>query len=134
MCATITTTRKFFTILLSVLIHPENKLAAIQWAAVALVFSGLGGEIHQKWEKSRQRERERVAADGGTAYSKVASQEDIEASLPATIGRESPGSDSVRGRRSVEMSSVSGTASNSGASEGEEETTAAVTGVSPKFV
>jgi len=45
---TITTTRKFFTVLLSVLLYPENRLNDGQWFAVALVFAGLVMEI---WEK-----------------------------------------------------------------------------------
>ena len=48
-CTTITTTRKFFTILLSVLMNPENSLTNAQWGGVVLVFSGLGGELAEKY-------------------------------------------------------------------------------------
>jgi UDP-galactose transporter B1 len=39
-CTTITTTRKFFTILLSV-VHFGHQFSALQWSCVALVFCGL---------------------------------------------------------------------------------------------
>jgi UDP-galactose transporter B1 len=48
-CTTITTTRKFFTILLSVLMNPENSLTGAQWGGVALVFGGLSGELAKKY-------------------------------------------------------------------------------------
>ena len=41
--ATITTTRKFFTILMSVVVH-GNRLTRNQWVAVAVVFAGLALE------------------------------------------------------------------------------------------
>jgi len=97
-CATITTTRKFFTILLSVLMHPENVLAPVQWGAVALVFSGLGGEIHGKWSKGK----------GGTKtdkYEKVPGTAADEESLELTdtsLGVTSD-EDLTPGRSSVEM-------------------------------
>lgn len=50
---TITTTRKFFTVLVSVFLFPENELNARQWAAVLLVFSGLAIELAHKAGKSR---------------------------------------------------------------------------------
>lgn len=43
-CTMVTTTRKFFTILLSVLLY-GHVLAATQWLAVAVVFAGLGIDI-----------------------------------------------------------------------------------------
>jgi len=49
---TITTTRKFFTILASVLIYGHS-LAPLQWTGVALVFAGLGTEVWEKYEKYR---------------------------------------------------------------------------------
>ena len=49
-CTTITTTRKFFTILLSVMLNPNNHLNNNQWIAVGLVFLGLGGEIAGKYQ------------------------------------------------------------------------------------
>lgn len=52
-CTMITTTRKFFTILLSVLAHPENSLLGQQWLGVFLVFVGLGSEIFDKMSKDR---------------------------------------------------------------------------------
>lgn len=39
--STITTTRKFFTIVLSIVVYPDNKLNANQWLSVAVVFVGL---------------------------------------------------------------------------------------------
>lgn len=45
--ATVTTTRKFFTILLSVVLF-NNRLAPMQWAAVAMVFAGLVWDVAMK--------------------------------------------------------------------------------------
>ena len=50
---TITTTRKFFTILLSVFIN-RNPLAIEQWGSVFLVLAGLVGEIYDKYTKSKK--------------------------------------------------------------------------------
>eukprot|EP01102_Stenamoeba_stenopodia_P010349 TRINITY_DN3107_c1_g1_i1.p1 TRINITY_DN3107_c1_g1~~TRINITY_DN3107_c1_g1_i1.p1 ORF type:complete len:326 (-),score=68.71 TRINITY_DN3107_c1_g1_i1:43-1020(-) len=52
-CSIITTTRKFFTILLSVIWfgHP---LAWSQWASVGLVFIGLGWDIQHKYSKKER--------------------------------------------------------------------------------
>ncbi|CAM9525799.1 unnamed protein product [Phaeothamnion confervicola] len=49
-CTTITTTRKFFTILCSVVVfgHPMKPQ---QWCGVALVFAGIGGEMFGKYRK-----------------------------------------------------------------------------------
>jgi UDP-galactose transporter B1 len=47
MCTTITTTRKFFTILLSVL-HFGHEFTRVQWTSVALVFAGLYTAIVSK--------------------------------------------------------------------------------------
>ncbi|KDO33406.1 hypothetical protein SPRG_02213 [Saprolegnia parasitica CBS 223.65] len=49
-CTTITTTRKFFTILASVLIF-GNALSPQSWAGVAIVFAGLGIELTTKYAK-----------------------------------------------------------------------------------
>ena len=54
-CTTITTMRKFFTILLSVFTHPDNSLSTRQWAGVFLVFSGLGSEILEKAFKKKKK-------------------------------------------------------------------------------
>merc|ERR1719498_2251305 len=51
-CTTVTTTRKFFTILISVIAF-GNKLNQNQWLAVALVFVGLCGEIYAKQQKRK---------------------------------------------------------------------------------
>lgn len=51
-CSIITTTRKFFTILASVLIF-SNALLPRQWVGVALVFSGLGMDAF--YSKSKQK-------------------------------------------------------------------------------
>lgn len=64
-CATITTTRKFFTILLSVLLHPDNELLPVQWIAVCTVFMGLGGEIQFKYAKSL------ITGSGGAVESMI---------------------------------------------------------------
>jgi solute carrier family 35 (UDP-galactose transporter), member B1 len=42
--STITTTRKFFTIVMSVFLHGHD-LATVQWAAVGIVFAGLSLEV-----------------------------------------------------------------------------------------
>lgn len=47
-CTTITTTRKFFTILISVMTHSDNKLTGEQWGGVAMVFGGLGMKLGQE--------------------------------------------------------------------------------------
>mmetsp|Transcript_5717 Transcript_5717/g.14937 ORF Transcript_5717/g.14937 Transcript_5717/m.14937 type:complete len:224 (+) Transcript_5717:37-708(+) len=54
-CTTITTTRKFFTILISVLTYGHS-LMATQWLAVAMVFSGIVWETvakHQQKSKKK---------------------------------------------------------------------------------
>ncbi len=66
-CAIVTTTRKFFTILLSVLLHPDNVLSSSQWMAVALVFTGLGGEIHENWSRSQNKHTSAAAAAAAAA-------------------------------------------------------------------
>lgn len=52
-CTTITTTRKFFTILFSVLVygHPIN---AAQWGGVGMVFTGIGVEMRGKYQRRKQ--------------------------------------------------------------------------------
>ena len=63
-CTTITTTRKFFTILISVVLHPDNRLRPEQWVGVALVFSAVAAEVYQRarghaaGEKSKGGKRE----------------------------------------------------------------------------
>jgi len=54
-CTTITTTRKFFTILFSVIQYPDNSFTREQWVGVGLVFSGLGAEIVEKAMKKRSK-------------------------------------------------------------------------------
>jgi len=49
----VTTTRKFFTILASVLWF-ANPLAAMQWIGAGFVFLGLGMEIYEKYQKRRR--------------------------------------------------------------------------------
>ncbi|CAM9854998.1 unnamed protein product [Chrysoparadoxa australica] len=51
-CTTITTTRKFFTILCSV-IWFRHPMSVQQWSGVALVFAGIGGEMVGKYHKSQ---------------------------------------------------------------------------------
>jgi UDP-galactose transporter B1 len=50
---TITTTRKFFTILLSVLLYSDNALKPNQWLGVLLVFAGLSAEILDKYRENK---------------------------------------------------------------------------------
>ena len=54
-CTTITTTRKFFTILISVFMNPENSLTTKQWGGVGLVFAGLTGELYEKYADQREK-------------------------------------------------------------------------------
>jgi UDP-galactose transporter B1 len=63
-CTTITTTRKFFTILFSVL-HFGHKFSTMQWVSVCLVFSGLYLSIaatnhsyHEPKEKSDAKDKQ----------------------------------------------------------------------------
>lgn len=51
---TVTTTRKFFTILASVLWYGHS-LVTSQWMGVAVVFAGLGLDAHTKYEKKKAR-------------------------------------------------------------------------------
>jgi solute carrier family 35 (UDP-galactose transporter), member B1 len=55
--STITTTRKFFTIVASVMYH-GTVLQTKQWLAVAVVFAGLGLEV---FESERERRNKRKA-------------------------------------------------------------------------
>ncbi len=59
-CTTITTTRKFFTILISVFMNPQNSLNQSQWGAVGLVFVGLGGEIMGKYQSKASKSGKKV--------------------------------------------------------------------------
>lgn len=52
-CTTITTTRKFFTILFSVVWY-GHQLSAMSWTGVAVVFLGLGWELSSKYQKYQQ--------------------------------------------------------------------------------
>ena len=54
--ATITTTRKFFTILVSVLLF-GHVLKAQQWMGVVMVFAGLGIELYCKYQKNEAKKR-----------------------------------------------------------------------------
>jgi solute carrier family 35 (UDP-galactose transporter), member B1 len=56
-CTTITTTRKFFTILLSVLMHPDNSLTTEQWSGVGLVFGGLGMKLSHEAYARRSKKK-----------------------------------------------------------------------------
>jgi len=53
-CTTVTTTRKFFTILASV-IWFGNSLSSIQWGAVGLVFAGLGFDTYSSYKAGRDK-------------------------------------------------------------------------------
>jgi UDP-galactose transporter B1 len=52
--AAVTTTRKFFSILISVALFGHN-LSTNQWLGVAAVFAGLGMEIRHKYAQTRAR-------------------------------------------------------------------------------
>eukprot|EP00270_Netrium_digitus_P010905 TRINITY_DN341_c0_g1_i4.p1 TRINITY_DN341_c0_g1~~TRINITY_DN341_c0_g1_i4.p1 ORF type:complete len:357 (+),score=3.43 TRINITY_DN341_c0_g1_i4:166-1236(+) len=53
---TVTTTRKFMSILISA-IWTGNSLTSHQWGGVSLVFSGLSLQIYLKWKRMRQRSK-----------------------------------------------------------------------------
>ncbi|KZV43724.1 UDP-galactose transporter 3 isoform 1 [Dorcoceras hygrometricum] len=55
---TITTTRKFVSIVVSSLLS-GNPLSEKQWASVVMVFSGLSYQIYLKWKKSRRSQKKR---------------------------------------------------------------------------
>ncbi|XP_003391679.3 PREDICTED: solute carrier family 35 member B1-like [Amphimedon queenslandica] len=63
-CAVFTTTRKFFTILMSVLLF-GNTLLQRQWVAVALVFIGLSIDAYigskKKTEQTKQQQQTQIA-------------------------------------------------------------------------
>jgi UDP-galactose transporter B1 len=50
MCSTITTTRKFFTVLVSIFSF-EHQMGMIQWVAVSMVFAGLVVELYGESQK-----------------------------------------------------------------------------------
>jgi len=52
-CTTVTTTRKFFTILASV-VWFNNSLSSFQWFSVFLVFAGLGVDTYSAYYRNRQ--------------------------------------------------------------------------------
>lgn len=54
-CTTITTTRKFFTILFSVVWY-GHELTGMSWAGVTIVFVGLGWELSSKYYKYQQQQ------------------------------------------------------------------------------
>ncbi|KAJ0398330.1 hypothetical protein P43SY_000775 [Pythium insidiosum] len=58
-CTTITTTRKFFTILFSVLWYGHT-LSAMSWIGVAIVFTGLGWELSSKYQKYQQQQKQHL--------------------------------------------------------------------------
>lgn len=57
---TITTTRKFVSIVVSSLLS-GNPLSAIQWGSVLMVFSGLSYQIYLKWQKLQRSQKKRKA-------------------------------------------------------------------------
>lgn len=57
---TITTTRKFVSIVVSSLLS-GNPLSAKQWGCVAMVFSGLSYQIYLKWRKLQKMQKRRKA-------------------------------------------------------------------------
>ena len=59
-CTTITTTRKFFTILISVFLYPTHPLTQAQWGAVGLVFCGLGAELFEKYLHKKQKSESKL--------------------------------------------------------------------------
>eukprot|EP00271_Cylindrocystis_brebissonii_P003022 TRINITY_DN13771_c0_g1_i1.p1 TRINITY_DN13771_c0_g1~~TRINITY_DN13771_c0_g1_i1.p1 ORF type:complete len:398 (-),score=90.05 TRINITY_DN13771_c0_g1_i1:627-1820(-) len=61
---TITTTRKFMSILLSALVT-GNPLSDKQWGGVTMVFSGLSFQIYLKWQRMRAKQRASREAQAG---------------------------------------------------------------------
>ncbi|XP_057530649.1 UDP-galactose/UDP-glucose transporter 3-like [Amaranthus tricolor] len=57
---TITTTRKFVSIVISSLLS-GNPLSTIQWSSVIMVFSGLSYQIYLKWQKLQRLQKKRKA-------------------------------------------------------------------------
>lgn len=55
---TITTTRKFVSIVVSSLLS-GNPLSANQWGSVCMVFSGLSYQIYLKWRKMQRMQKKR---------------------------------------------------------------------------
>ena len=53
--STVTTTRKIFSTVYSVLRHPSNSLNAVQWSGCGVVFVMLGWEVVEKYIKSQKR-------------------------------------------------------------------------------
>ena len=64
MCSTVTTIRKFCSILLSV-IWFKHPLTKTQWASVVFVFGGIGYELFQKGRKSTPREEQKSPVTAG---------------------------------------------------------------------
>ena len=64
--STITTTRKFFTIVASVVVH-GNVLNNSQWLAVLVVFAGLGLEVVDGYLEGRKRSRKAAASAASAA-------------------------------------------------------------------
>jgi UDP-galactose transporter B1 len=62
---TVTTTRKFFTILVSVVMYGHT-LTRMQWASVLVVFFGLSGEVYEKYESKQAKKRAATAAKKDT--------------------------------------------------------------------
>ena len=56
---TITTTRKFTSILVSS-IWTGSPLSAQQWSGVTMVFAGLSVQIYLKWQRQKQRSAKKV--------------------------------------------------------------------------
>lgn len=73
---TVTTTRKFFTILASVIVFGHS-LTVMQWFGVFLVFAGLGGNIWFKYLKNKTQFQDKSTEL--TGYSRVATEcDDVE--------------------------------------------------------
>ena len=65
---TVTTTRKFFTVLASILFKGNRIESGQQWVAIGLVALGLSGEIYEKYEK--QGHAKKAATTGSSKASK----------------------------------------------------------------
>uniref|UniRef100_A0A7S2V4X9 Sugar phosphate transporter domain-containing protein n=1 Tax=Fibrocapsa japonica TaxID=94617 RepID=A0A7S2V4X9_9STRA len=61
--STVTTTRKFFTVLFSVVMFGHT-LTTNHWIAVLMVFVGLGGEVLHKYEKQQQKKASAASGKG----------------------------------------------------------------------
>merc|ERR1711904_421789 len=61
-CTTVTTTRKVFSVVWSI-ITKGHKLVAMGWLGIALAFGGILGELEEKYSASQAKPKEAAPAD-----------------------------------------------------------------------